>query len=195
MEYCVNGDLHSRINEKKELNYKLFNSELIYNWIYEIINGIYYLHKQRIIHRDIKPQNIFLTKEARIKIGDFGISRAFDDESTSIAYTNLGTLKYMSPQVRNYTDYTFKSDCWSIGCTLYELITLNLFVDSNHYTSAIQTNNEFINISSMSILNELLNMMLQIDENKRSSSKELIDKIEERPKFMFNQVFFLKFFC
>jgi len=180
MEYCEMGDLRSKIDEKKKLN-KSFNSELIYNWIYEIINGIYYLHQQRIIHRDIKPNNVFLTKEVRIKIGDFGISRVFDDESTSIASTHLGTHKYMSPQVINYTDYTFKTDCWSIGCTLYELITLNIFVDSKHYTS-VQSNDDLYNLSSMNILNELLNMMLKIEENKRSSSEELIDKIEEQTR-------------
>jgi serine/threonine protein kinase len=167
MEYCENGDLRSRINEKKYLN-KLFNSELVYNWIYEIINGTFYLHKKRIIHRDIKPNNIFLTKEAKIKIGDFGISREFDDESTSIASTSrVGTSKYMSPQVINHAKYTFKTDCWSIGCTLYEIITLNIFYDSIHY-NLLNTNNEIMNISSMNLLNELLNMMLQIEENTRT---------------------------
>jgi len=182
MEYCENGDLRSRINEKKNLN-KLFNLKLIYNWSHEIINGIYYLHDKRIMHRDIKPNNIFLTKDARIKIGDFGISRVFDDESTSIASTYLGTFKYMSPQVKNHLDYTYKADCWSIGCTLYELITLNLFYDSIHFAS-IQSNKE-LNLSSMDILNQLLNMMLKTDENKRSSSKQLIDKIDQKPKFIF----------
>jgi len=182
MEYCENGDLRSKINQKKNLN-KLFNLKLIYNWSHEIINGIYYLHTQRIMHRDIKPNNIFLTKDARIKIGDFGISRVFDDESTSIASTYLGTFKYMSPQVKNHIDYTFKADCWSIGCTLYELITLNVFYDSIHFAS-IQSNKE-LNLSSMDILNQLLNMMLKTDENKRSSSKQLIDKIDQKPKFIF----------
>ena len=181
------GDLRSKIDEKKILN-KSFNLELIYNWIHEIINGIYYLHyNKRIIHRDIKPNNIFLTKEARIKIGDFGISRVFDDESTSIASTHLGTYKYMSPQIVNHTKYTFKSDCWSIGCTLYELITLNIFYDSIHYET-LKTNNE-LDISPMNILNELLNMMLKIDEANRSSSKELMNEINNYPKFIFiNQV-------
>ncbi len=189
MEYCENGDLRSRINEKKSLK-KFFNLELIYNWINEIINGIYYLHnKQRIIHRDIKPNNIFLTNKARIKIGDFGISRVFDDESTSIASTHLGTHKYMSPQVLNNSDYTFKTDCWSIGCTLYELITLNIFYDSVHYVSIDKINES--NISSMNILNQLLNMMLQVDEHKRSSSQQLMNKIKEQSKFIFDRVLYL----
>ena len=53
MEYCENGDLRSKINEKKSLN-KLFNSELIYNWIYKIINGIYYLHQFTLFTKNFK---------------------------------------------------------------------------------------------------------------------------------------------
>jgi serine/threonine protein kinase len=186
MEYCENGDLRYRINEKKKLN-KLFNSELIYNWINEIINGIYYLHfNQRIIHRDIKPNNIFLTKQVRIKIGDFGISRVFDDESESLYATtrNVGTHKYMSPQIKLNNNYSYKTDCWSIGCTLYELITLN------NYHDDLELNNQLNldNISSMNILNQLLNMMLQKDENKRSSTEQLMNQIEQQPKFIFDQV-------
>jgi NIMA (never in mitosis gene a)-related kinase len=187
MEYCQNGDLRFRINEKKKLN-KLFNSELIYNWINEIINGIYYLHyTQRIIHRDIKPNNIFLTKQVRIKIGDFGISRVFDDESESLYATtrNAGTDKYMSPQIKSNNNYSYKTDCWSIGCTLYELITLNIYHDD------LELNDNEINldnISSMNILNQLLNMMLQKEENDRSSSEQLVNQLEQQPKFIFDQV-------
>ena len=187
MEYCANGDLSFRINEKKKLN-KLFNSELIYNWINEIISGIYYLHySQRIIHRDIKPNNIFLTKQARIKIGDFGISRVFDDESTSLYATtrNAGTHKYMSPQIKLNNNYSYKTDCWSIGCTLYELITLNIYHDDCESNS---NKLNLDNISSMNILNQLLSMMLQINEEKRCSSKQLITKIKQQPKFLFHQV-------
>jgi serine/threonine protein kinase len=187
MEYCENGDLRYRINEKKKLN-KLFNSELVYNWINEIINGIYYLHyTQRIIHRDIKPNNIFLTKQVRIKIGDFGISRVFDDESESLYATtnNIGTYKYMSPQIKSNKKYSYKTDCWSIGCTLYELITLNICHDD------LELNDDKINldnISTMIVLNQLLSIMLQKNENERSSSKQLVNQLEQHPKFIFDQV-------
>ena len=102
-------------------------------------------------------RNIFLTKDATIKIGDFGIARIFDDESTCIAKTYAGTNYYMSPQIKSYNDYNFKTDCWSIGCTVYELFTLNIFYDSIHYQS-----NEFNLNVELNILNELLDMYIYI---------------------------------
>jgi len=96
-----------------------------------------------------------LTKDAIIKIGDFGISRQFDSESTSIAKTRAGTHKYMSPQIINNNDYNYKTDCWSIGCTVYELITLNIFYDSIHY--ALDDFN--LNVE-LDILNKLIDMYI-----------------------------------
>jgi serine/threonine protein kinase len=91
----------------------------------------------------------------------------------------------MSPQIKSNNNYSYKTDCWSIGCTLYELITLNIYHDD------FELNNNQLdleNISSMNILNQLLNMMLQKEENDRSSSQKLIEKIEQQPKFIFDQV-------
>jgi len=82
-----------------------------------------YLHGWKILHRDIKLTNIFLTGNNTIKIGDFGISRVLES-TVEAAMTVVGTPYYMSPEVCESKPYTFKSDVWALGCVLYELCTL-----------------------------------------------------------------------
>lgn len=81
-----------------------------------------YIHGKKVLHRDIKTSNIFLTGNNTVKLGDFGISKVL--ETGLIAMTVVGTPYYMSPEVCKNTPYTLKSDVWSLGCVLYELCTL-----------------------------------------------------------------------
>ena len=76
-----------------------------------------------IIHRDIKPGNIFLDRGLNIKLGDFGLARILSENSI-YATTNVGTPYYMSPEQIEAANYTEKSDIWSVGCLLYELSSL-----------------------------------------------------------------------
>ena len=75
------------------------------------------------MHRDIKPSNIFLDKKENVKLGDFGLSRIMGDESL-FAFTHVGTPFYMSPEQISESRYNEKSDIWSVGCILYELVSL-----------------------------------------------------------------------
>jgi len=82
-----------------------------------------HIHSKKILHRDLKSQNIFLTKDNQAKLGDFGISKVL--ESThDFAQTSLGTPFYLSPEVCMGQCYDYKSDVWMLGCILYELCTL-----------------------------------------------------------------------
>jgi|TARA_B110000305_G_C19400706_1_gene619983 NIMA (never in mitosis gene a)-related kinase len=83
-----------------------------------------HIHKWNIIHRDIKPQNIFLSKDNEAKIGDFGISKKLDN-TLDMAKTQTGTPYYLSPEVCMGQKYDNKSDMWMLGCVLYELCTLS----------------------------------------------------------------------
>ncbi|MBI5395573.1 MAG: SUMF1/EgtB/PvdO family nonheme iron enzyme [Verrucomicrobia bacterium] len=81
--------------------------------------------KARIIHRDIKPSNIFLTSSGDVKVGDLGLARVAGDAQSSLTATGaiIGTAYYMSPeQVRGESDLDFRSDIYSLGCTLYRML-------------------------------------------------------------------------
>jgi len=83
-------------------------------------------HKRKegkILHRDLKPGNVFIDSQNNIKLGDFGLSRIMGDQSV-FAYTHVGTPYYMSPEQIMEQRYNHKSDIWSAGCVLYEIVSL-----------------------------------------------------------------------
>ncbi|KAH7648356.1 hypothetical protein FG379_000280 [Cryptosporidium bovis] len=124
MEYCNNGDIGKVIESCIHKN-EYLSEEIILKWSSQLAAGIYYLHSEcKIIHRDIKPSNIFIRDNGDIVIGDLGISRIMQSMSMSFTLTSIGTPQYMSPEMCENKPYTYKSDIWSFGCVLYELITL-----------------------------------------------------------------------
>ncbi len=116
MEYVDGTTLNKYIRNKG----KLSNEETI-DISLQIAKGIQAAHKKGIIHRDIKPQNIVISDKNIVKITDFGIARAITSTTKNISV--IGTVHYISPeQVRN-TKVDFRSDIYSFGCTMYEMIT------------------------------------------------------------------------
>lgn len=116
MEYVEGTTLNKYIKEKG----KLSNEETVKISL-QVAKGIQAAHKKGIIHRDIKPQNIVIDEKNIAKITDFGIARAITSTTRNISV--VGTVHYISPeQVRN-TVVDFRSDIYSFGCTMYEMIT------------------------------------------------------------------------
>ena len=86
-----------------------------------MVRGLQTLHDMKIVHRDIKCANIFLTKDGVLKLGDLNVSKV---AKKGMLQTQTGTPYYASPEVWKDKPYNEKSDIWSVGCVLYELTTL-----------------------------------------------------------------------
>ncbi|XP_044300252.1 serine/threonine-protein kinase Nek3 isoform X5 [Varanus komodoensis] len=113
MEYCDDGDLMQKIKLQKG---KFFPEDTI-------CLGMKYIHDQRVLHRDIKSKNVFLTQNGKVKLGDFG-SAILLTSPMAYACSYVGTPYYVPPEIWENTPYNNKSDIWSLGCILYELCTL-----------------------------------------------------------------------
>jgi len=121
MEFCEGGDLSEKI---KKQNGVLFTEEIILDWFCQTCLAVRYCHERKILHRDIKTSNIFLHRHGKqLKLGDFGIARTLDG-SADMARTCIGTPYYLSPEICEGKPYNARSDVWSLGCVLYEMITL-----------------------------------------------------------------------
>ncbi len=118
MEYADDGDLSSKIKEKMK-NHKYFEENTIWKTLIQILEGLKYLHKNCIIHRDLKSANIFLTKKGVIKIGDLNVSKII--KTMGMASTQTGTPFFAPPEIWNSSPYDYKCDIWSVGCIIYEM--------------------------------------------------------------------------
>ncbi|XP_034248266.1 serine/threonine-protein kinase Nek8-like [Thrips palmi] len=88
----------------------------------QVASAIRHMHAHNVLHRDLKTENIFLTKDNVVKVGDFGISKVMGTQVQ--AETVLGTPYYLSPEMCEGLQYDQKSDVWALGCVLYELLAL-----------------------------------------------------------------------
>lgn len=120
MNYADGGDLSGKVRAQRG---KLFTENEILDLFVQVLLAIKHVHDRKVLHRDIKAQNIFLMKSGLIKLGDFGISKVLCSTMDK-ARTMVGTPYYLSPEIVENRPYSFKSDVWSLGVLLYELCTL-----------------------------------------------------------------------
>jgi len=196
MEYFDNGDLDNYIKALKEDKDKEENikKEEIWNIFYQCMSGLNYLHSMGVIHRDISPQNIFMTKNKIIKIGDFGVSAKFKDKEilkkiTSLKDTVVGKAEFMAPEVSNKC-YNEKSDIFSMGCVFYKILFLKNYQNETFHFGGNNKNIRKVEsgtIPSISDINlkEILTQMLEKDAEKRPDAKIVFEKIKEN----YNKVF------
>uniref|UniRef100_A0A8C3PFV1 non-specific serine/threonine protein kinase n=1 Tax=Chrysemys picta bellii TaxID=8478 RepID=A0A8C3PFV1_CHRPI len=177
MDYCEGGDLFRRINAQKGI---LFSEDQIMDWFVQICLALKHVHDRKILHRDIKSQNIFLTKDGTIQLGDFGIARVLNS-TVELARTCIGTPYYLSPEICQNKPYNNKSDIWALGCVLYEMCTLK------HAFEAGNMKNLVLKIISGSFppvslhysydLRNLLSQLFKRNPRDRPSVNSILEKI------------------
>lgn len=124
IDYADGGDLGVAISTHRESGTRM-NEDYIWTVFIQIALGVEYLHRNRVLHRDLKSSNVFLSTDVpvTVRIGDLGVAKLLKNSS---AYTQVGTPFYVSPEIWNHIPYNEKSDVWSLGCVLYEMCCLRL---------------------------------------------------------------------
>ncbi|KAK6189863.1 hypothetical protein SNE40_001839 [Patella caerulea] len=176
-DYCDDGTIQDKIQDAERIN-SSFEEKQIMEWFIQIVMAVQYIHSKKVLHRDLKTENVFLTKKNVIKIGDFGISKRLDN-TIDVAKTVVGTPSYLSPELCQDIPYNSKSDIWAVGCVLYELCALHRPFDANSllglFFKIIKA--EFEPIPSMynTDLHSLVNSLLQKSPEERPSASAILN--------------------
>jgi len=133
MGYCEGGDLQQRLQRLRSEGRRMRENN-VSRWFDQLCSAVAYVHYHEVLHRDLKPSNIFLTGGSRadtnsdevaesVALGDFGVSRPLA-HALELVTTMVGTPCYLSPEVCRGKPYSYKSDIWSLGCVLFEMMAL-----------------------------------------------------------------------
>lgn len=174
MDYADGGDLQNKIKEAKG---RFFPEAQILDWMTQICLGLKHVHDRKILHRDIKAQNIFLTQTKRCLLGDFGIAKILSS-TKGFARTVVGTPYYLSPEILESQNYSFQSDIWSLGVLLYELCALKPPFDAPSLPllamKIVRGNFAPLSPHYSRELRGLVTQMLQVDPGKRPSIHQVL---------------------
>ena len=177
LEYCSKGNLNKLLEEKKHLK------EIeVQNYIRQLINALKYLHERNIIHRDLKLENIFLTDNMVLKLGDFGLAIQLKQSEENIKDFPCGTPNYMAPEIFE-CNHSKKSDIWALGIVMYKLLFGKLPYDIGEsrdeeaveYLKTIKISYKENNIKIIDKTIDLIKQLLDPDFKKRPSLDEILE--------------------
>ena len=196
-EYCNGGDLTSCLRKYVNKHFKPFPEEIVQYLMKQIVNAINFLHTHKVIHRDLKLDNILLnfpTEEdkknlnmmkATVKLIDFGFATVLRSSKSNLTHTVLGTPTNMEPQLlqnmeekkRNIEGYDEKADIWSLGTLCYELLEGRLTFSGRNMDELykkVRDGKYTLPLNSSKEVISFINGMLQYDPNKRLSAAQLL---------------------
>ena len=186
MEYADDGDLDGKLKQCIK-SHRIFEESQMWSWIIQLLEGLKYLHDNKIIHRDLKCANLFLMKNGLLKIGDLNVSKL---NKQKYAQTQTGTPYYCAPEIWEDKPYDYKCDIWSVGCILYELCTHHPPFRGTSlrdlYLNVMKGRYEPISNAYSSDLRNFIGKMLVLDPRKRPAVNDLLNteiikkKIDEK---------------
>lgn len=189
MDFADGGDLQAKIKGNRG---KFFTEAQILDWFTQICLGLKHVHDRKILHRDIKAQNVFLTSTNRCLLGDFGIAKILSN-TRGFTRTMVGTPYYLSPEIIERKKYNFQSDIWSLGVLLYELCALKPPFDgpSLHFLGAKIIKGVYPPISPhySRELKALVGQMLMVDPSRRPNIQQILQMnfVQARIKNFLNE--------
>ena len=174
MEYADKGDLYQLITERKKTK-DYFNEQEIWKVLIQLLKGLKALHDFKILHRDIKSANVFLFQGGICKLGDLNVSKV---ARKGLGYTQTGTPYYASPEVWEERPYDSKSDVWSLGCVIYEMITFRPPFQAKSmeelYKKVMRGIYPKIPSRYSEDLSDVIKLMIQVESGARPSCEELL---------------------
>ena len=178
MEYADKGDLSQLISEHKKSK-ENFSEKEIWKIFIHLVKGLKSLHDLNILHRDIKSSNIFLFSDGTAKLGDLNVCKILSKDN--LGKTQAGTPCYAAPEVWMEKPYGLKSDIWSLGCVLYEMVTLKCPFSSNNvvelYNKILISDFKLNKIPKefSSDLSYIIEHMIKFEPEKRISCDQILE--------------------
>jgi serine/threonine protein kinase len=124
MEFADAGDLDRQVKTRAADSQYFLEHEVMFMFL-QLCLAVNHLHRQKMLHRDIKAANIFLCTTGLVKLGDLGFSKQYEESvSCAVAQTFCGTPYYLAPELWTHKKYNKKADIWSCGILLYEMMAL-----------------------------------------------------------------------
>ena len=151
---------------KELLKQRSFSIEEILNISIQIAEGLNAAHKKEIVHRDIKSDNIMVTKEGQVKIMDFGLAKLRGVNKVTKTGSTLGTVAYMSPEQARGEEVDARTDIWSLGVVMYEMITGRLPFKSEYEQALIYS---ILHEEQQSVISLRADTPLQLERIVRSA--------------------------
>lgn len=175
LEYAEFGTLEDYLKKTP-----ILSNEEIGSYVAQIADGIRYIHKMHVIHRDIKTANIFMfaPNAALVKLADFGISKIL--EPKSLTSTMVGTPYYLSPETISAQPYGYPSDMWSFGCLIYEILEGRLAFSGSSFAEVIGsvcsvTYEEMVGTHYNPKWRDIVQSLLTYDPDQRPTIDELCE--------------------
>ncbi len=193
MEYVNGITLKDYIDKVGALGWK----EAVH-YVRQILIGLSHAHEKGIIHRDVKPQNVMLLKDGRVKVTDFGIAKIAKSESITLPDNAIGTVNYVSPEQASGKAVDFKSDIYSVGVMFYEMVTgkLPFVADSPVAVAMKQVNEEPVSPRQVNaqipvgLEQIILKAMSKNPDDRFSSANSMVKALEyfvKKPSVVFAQ--------